>query len=45
MNKTWIGVIGTVLAIVLLVWLLRGTSVSCRESFWDKDKQIIEIKK
>jgi hypothetical protein len=45
MNKTWLGVIGTVLVIVLLVWLLGGTSISCRESFWDKDKQVIEIKR
>ncbi len=43
MNKTWLGIIGTALVVALIVWLL-GTKISCRESFWDKDKQIIEIK-
>lgn len=45
MNRTWLGVIGAVLAVVLIVWLLRGTKISCHESFWDKDKQVIEIKR
>ena len=44
MNKTWLGVIGTVLVIILIAWLLGGTRISCHESFWDKDKQVIEIK-
>jgi hypothetical protein len=45
MNKTLIGVIGTVLVIVFLVWLFGGTSLSCHESFWNKDKTVIEINK
>jgi CDP-diglyceride synthetase len=45
MNKTWAGVIGAVLVIVLLVWLLGGSRISCRESFWDKNKQVIEIQR
>ncbi len=44
MNKTWLGVIGGILAIVLIVWLL-GTRISCHESFWDKDTQVIEIER
>lgn len=45
MNKTWLGVIGTALVIILVVLLLGGTKISCHESFWDKDKQVIEIKR
>ena len=45
MNKTWLGIIGGVLVIILLVWLLGGNKISCHESFWDKDKQIIEIER
>ncbi len=45
MNKTWLGVIGAILLIIILVWLLGGSKISCRESFWDKDKQVIEIKR
>lgn len=45
MNKTWLGVIGTVLVVILIVWLIGGPRISCHESFWDKDKQIIEIKR
>lgn len=45
MNKTWLGIIGGIVAVVLLVWLLAGSKMSCHESFWDKDKQVIEIKK
>ena len=44
MNKTWLGIIGGILAILLLVWLLGVSKISCHESFWDKDKQVIEIK-
>lgn len=44
MNKTWLGIIGGILVIILLVWLLGGSKISCHESFWDKDKQVIEIK-
>lgn len=43
MNKNWIGVIGAVI-VVLLLLLLVGPRISCYESFWDKDKQVIEIK-
>jgi hypothetical protein len=43
MNKTWLGIIGGILAIILLVWLLGGSKISCHPSFWDKDKQVIEI--
>ncbi len=45
MNKTWIGVIGTVIVVVLLVWLLGGTNISCHDSFWDRNTQVIEIKR
>lgn len=44
MNKSWSGVIGAILVVVLLVWLLGGTSISCHQSFWDKNKQVVEIK-
>jgi len=44
-NKTWLGIIGGLLVILLLVWLLGGSKISCRESFWDKNKQVIEIKR
>lgn len=44
MNKNWLGIIGVIAAILLAVWLLGGTSISCHPSFWDKDKQVIEIK-
>ena len=44
MNKTWVGVIGVILVVILLVWLLGGSRISCHESFWDKNKQVIEIK-
>ena len=44
MNKNWLGIVGTVLAIALIVWLIGGGKISCRESFWDKNKQVIEIK-
>jgi len=39
-----LGIIGGVLAVIFVVWLLTGGSVSCRDSFWDKDKKVIEIK-
>ena len=45
MNKTVVSVIGAVLVVVLLVWLLGGSKLSCHESFWDKNKQVIEIKR
>jgi hypothetical protein len=45
MNKTWVGVIGAILVVILIVWLLGGSKISCHESFWDKDKQVIEIKR
>jgi hypothetical protein len=44
MNKNWLGVIGAILVIVVVLWLLVGSRISCHESFWDKDKQVIEIK-
>jgi len=44
MNKTWLGIVVTALAVALIVWLLGGSQISCRESFWDKDKTVIEIK-
>lgn len=44
MNKNWIGAIGAVIVILLLALLVGGTKISCYESFWDKDKQVIEIK-
>ena len=45
MNKTWLGIIGAVLVIVVLLWLVGGSRISCHESFWDKNKQVIEIKR
>ena len=44
MNKNWLGIIGVLLVIVVGLWLLFGNRISCHESFWDKDKQVIEIK-
>jgi hypothetical protein len=44
MNKNLFGILGAVLVIILIVWLLGGSRISCHESFWDKDKQVIEIK-
>ena len=43
-NKTWLAVIGGILVIILLAWLIGGSKISCHESFWDKNKQVIEIK-
>ena len=45
MKKTWLGIVGGLLVIILIVWLLGGSRISCRESFWDKNKQVIEIKR
>lgn len=45
MNKNWLGIIGGVLVVMLILWLLGGSKISCHESFWDKDKQVIEIKR
>ena len=45
MNKTWLAIIGGILVIILLVWLFGGSKISCHESFWDKNKQVIEIKR
>ena len=44
-NVTPIIDVALVLVIILLVWLLGGSKISCHESFWDKDKQVIEIKR
>ena len=44
MNKTWLGIIGGILVIVVVLWLVGGSRISCHESFWDKNKQVIEIK-
>jgi hypothetical protein len=44
MNKNWLGIVGTVLAIAVIVWLMGGGKISCHESFWDKDKTVIEVK-
>jgi len=43
MDKKTLGIIGTVLVIVFIVWLLGGSSISCREGFFNKDKKVIEI--
>jgi len=45
MNKNWATIAGVVAVVVVLFLLLGGTKVTCRESFWDKDKTVIEIKK
>jgi hypothetical protein len=45
MNKNWLGIIGAIVVIAVIVWLLGFSKISCRESFWDKDKQVIEIKR
>jgi hypothetical protein len=44
-NKNWLGVIAGLLVIILIVWLLGASKISCHESFWDKNKQVIEIKR
>jgi hypothetical protein len=44
MNNKWLGIIGAIVVIVVVLLLLGGSTVSCHESFWDKDKQVIEIK-
>ena len=44
MNKTGFGIIGAIVVVVLAVWLLGGNKVSCHESFWDRNKQVIEVK-
>jgi hypothetical protein len=44
MNRNGIGIIGIILAIIVVLWLVGGNTITCRESFWDKDKQVIEIK-
>ena len=44
-NKTWISIVGAILLGFVIVWLLVGSKISCHESFWDKDKQVIEIKR
>jgi hypothetical protein len=44
MNKKWLGMIGAVSVIVVVLWLIGGSRISCHESFWDKNKQVIEIK-
>ena len=44
MNKTLGGIIGAILVVILIVWLLGGSRLSCRESFWDHNKQVIELK-
>lgn len=42
MNRNF-GIIGGILAILLIVWLITGGSITCRDSFWDSDKKVIEI--
>jgi len=32
------------LAIVCAAWVLGGCQFTCRDSFWDKDKKVIEVK-
>ena len=44
MNKNWFGIIGAILVILVILWLFGGSRINCHESFWDKDKQVIEIK-
>ena len=44
MNRTWLGIIGALLVIVVVALLLGRSRISCHQSFWDKDKQVIEIK-
>ena len=45
MSRTVVGIIVGILVVILIVWLLGGSRISCHESFWDKDKQVIEIKR
>ena len=44
MNKNWLGIIGVILVVIVVLWLIGGSRISCHESFWDKNKQVIEIK-
>jgi hypothetical protein len=43
LNKSWV-IIGGILLVIILVWVFSGSSISCHESFWDRNKQVIEIK-
>lgn len=45
MNKSVLGIIGGILAILVIAWLIGGGKISCHESFWDSDKQVIEIER
>lgn len=45
MDRNWLGIISTILVVVIILWLLGGNKITCKESFWDKNKQVIEIKK
>jgi hypothetical protein len=44
-NKNWLGAVGAILAVLIILWLVGGSKISCHDSFWDKDKQVIEITK
>lgn len=44
MNKNLLGITILVLLVLVGLLLLTGTRISCYPSFWDKDKQVVEIK-
>lgn len=44
MNKNTIGMIVIILLVIGVIWLVSGGSVKCHDSFWNKDKTVIEIK-
>ena len=33
-----------IVAIVLLLAIVTGTTITCRDGFWDRDKKVLEIK-
>ncbi len=43
MNNKWLGIIGAIVVAVIILALVGGGKISCHESFWDKDKHVIEI--
>lgn len=43
MDKTVVGILGGVLLVLVVLCVIGGNRISCRESFWDRDKTVIEL--